>query len=175
VTANACTNSDLFWALRGGGGGTFGIVTNIHYNLHEVTPIIQVNFLIYGASNLEPIDVKPYARARRQLIEFWVVNSPHLDNRWVSVSIFIIVDMNDHSWHTISCIIVFISFSKCGGHFSHNYIHLLFCGEMADAKTSFLNDFVQWEQNVFRKTGMRDGVWGSIFATTIYSSWYDYA
>ncbi|CAE6373509.1 unnamed protein product [Rhizoctonia solani] len=25
-TANACQNSDLFWALRGGGGGTFGVV-----------------------------------------------------------------------------------------------------------------------------------------------------
>lgn len=28
VKANACTNPDLFWALRGGGGGTFGIVTS---------------------------------------------------------------------------------------------------------------------------------------------------
>lgn len=28
VTANACTNPDLFWALRGGGGGTYGIVTS---------------------------------------------------------------------------------------------------------------------------------------------------
>ncbi|CAE6433155.1 unnamed protein product, partial [Rhizoctonia solani] len=25
-TANACKNTDLFWALRGGGGGTFGVV-----------------------------------------------------------------------------------------------------------------------------------------------------
>ncbi|KAF2683964.1 FAD-binding domain-containing protein [Lentithecium fluviatile CBS 122367] len=29
VTANADTNSDLFWAFRGGGGGTFGVVTSI--------------------------------------------------------------------------------------------------------------------------------------------------
>jgi len=27
LTANACQNQDLFWALRGGGGGTFGVVT----------------------------------------------------------------------------------------------------------------------------------------------------
>ena len=25
-TANACQNEDLFFALRGGGGGTFGVV-----------------------------------------------------------------------------------------------------------------------------------------------------
>ena len=29
LTTNACTNSDLFWAIRGGGGGTFGITTRI--------------------------------------------------------------------------------------------------------------------------------------------------
>ena len=27
--ANECSNSDLFFALRGGGGGTFGVVINI--------------------------------------------------------------------------------------------------------------------------------------------------
>jgi hypothetical protein len=27
--ANACQNQDLFWALRGGGGGTFGVVTKV--------------------------------------------------------------------------------------------------------------------------------------------------
>lgn len=25
-TVNRCQNTDLFWALRGGGGGTFGVV-----------------------------------------------------------------------------------------------------------------------------------------------------
>lgn len=29
VTANKCVNQDLFWASRGGGGGTFGIVTRM--------------------------------------------------------------------------------------------------------------------------------------------------
>ncbi|RPA72268.1 FAD binding domain-containing protein [Ascobolus immersus RN42] len=29
VAANACQNTDLFWALRGGGGGTFGITTRV--------------------------------------------------------------------------------------------------------------------------------------------------
>lgn len=29
VTANACSHPDLFWALRGGGGGSFGVVTKL--------------------------------------------------------------------------------------------------------------------------------------------------
>ena len=27
--ANACREPDLFWALKGGGGGTFGVVTRL--------------------------------------------------------------------------------------------------------------------------------------------------
>ena len=29
LIANACTNPDLFWALKGGGGGSFGVITRV--------------------------------------------------------------------------------------------------------------------------------------------------
>src|SRR5438105_4025926 len=32
--ANACQNPDLFWALKGGGGGTFGVVTQVTLLTH---------------------------------------------------------------------------------------------------------------------------------------------
>ena len=35
ITANKCHNSDLFWAIRGGGGGTYGIVTRVVYKAHD--------------------------------------------------------------------------------------------------------------------------------------------
>ena len=35
LKANKCTNEDLFWALRGGGGGTFGVVTRMVHKAHE--------------------------------------------------------------------------------------------------------------------------------------------
>ena len=38
VTANAYCNKDLFWALRGGGGGTWGVVTSVSYKTHPPTP-----------------------------------------------------------------------------------------------------------------------------------------
>jgi FAD/FMN-containing dehydrogenase len=34
--ANAATNPDLFWALKGGGGGTFGVVTRFTLRTHEL-------------------------------------------------------------------------------------------------------------------------------------------
>ncbi|KAF5339756.1 hypothetical protein D9611_009136 [Ephemerocybe angulata] len=48
VTANAHTNPTLFWALRGGGGGTFGITTTVTYRTHPIVPLTlalaSVNF-----------------------------------------------------------------------------------------------------------------------------------
>lgn len=38
VTADASTNPDLFWALRGG-GGSFGIVTSMRVQLHRLASI----------------------------------------------------------------------------------------------------------------------------------------
>ncbi|XP_055340387.1 uncharacterized protein LOC129589599 isoform X2 [Paramacrobiotus metropolitanus] len=37
LTVSACCNKELFWALRGGGGGTFGIITSVTYRLHPVS------------------------------------------------------------------------------------------------------------------------------------------
>ena len=39
-------NSDLFWAIRGG-GGNFGVVTQFEFALHPVGPIVQVGLLFW--------------------------------------------------------------------------------------------------------------------------------
>jgi FAD/FMN-containing dehydrogenase len=35
-TVNACRNSELFWALKGGGGGSWGVVTKLMLRTHEL-------------------------------------------------------------------------------------------------------------------------------------------
>ncbi|MBK0392691.1 FAD-binding oxidoreductase [Ramlibacter algicola] len=49
--ANACTHPDLFWAIKGGGGGTFGIVTRLVLRVHELPETFgAVNFTVRAAS-----------------------------------------------------------------------------------------------------------------------------
>jgi FAD/FMN-containing dehydrogenase len=46
VVASPKQNSDLFWALRGG-GGNFGVVTSLEYRLHPVGPVITGGVAVY--------------------------------------------------------------------------------------------------------------------------------
>lgn len=41
VVANKYQNPDLFWALRGGGGGTFGIVVDVTLRTFDEAPVIM--------------------------------------------------------------------------------------------------------------------------------------
>ncbi|KAK5998693.1 putative FAD-linked oxidoreductase [Cladobotryum mycophilum] len=44
VTANDYQNQDLFWALRGGGGGTFGVVVSVTIRTFPSVPAFLVTF-----------------------------------------------------------------------------------------------------------------------------------
>src|SRR5262249_3092194 len=50
VTASNEDNSDLFWALRGG-GGNFGVATSFQYRLHPVGPMVAGGVIAYGIDN----------------------------------------------------------------------------------------------------------------------------
>lgn len=50
-THNMTGDSDLFWAIRGGGGGTWGVVTKFTFKLHPASPFI--NFLCEYRTHLD--------------------------------------------------------------------------------------------------------------------------
>ncbi len=64
--ANSCTNPDLFWALKGGGGGTFGVLSNLTVRLHDLPEFFcPVNFKIKAASD------DAYRRLIREFVSFY--------------------------------------------------------------------------------------------------------
>jgi FAD/FMN-containing dehydrogenase len=52
-TCNACMNADLFWALKGGGGGSFGVVTRLTLKVRPLPETFgAVNFTVRAASDV---------------------------------------------------------------------------------------------------------------------------
>lgn len=51
VSANAADKSDLFWALRGGEGGTFGIVTSVIVKVYPDMQVTTTSLLLTMANN----------------------------------------------------------------------------------------------------------------------------
>lgn len=63
---NDCNDSDLFWALKGGGGGTFGIVTQLTLRTHELP-------VFFGSAGgvIEAQSDAAFARLIARLISFY--------------------------------------------------------------------------------------------------------
>ncbi|OTB02155.1 hypothetical protein M426DRAFT_24914 [Hypoxylon sp. CI-4A] len=66
VTASETSNPDLFWALRGGGGSTFGVVTSM---VVKAFPEIPVTTMSFSLSSGEEISVDQFWEAVRAYFE----------------------------------------------------------------------------------------------------------
>ncbi|SNR59786.1 FAD/FMN-containing dehydrogenase [Haloechinothrix alba] len=53
-TACRAEHSDLFWAIRGG-GGNFGVVTRFTFRLHEVGPIVTGGLIAWSADRADEV------------------------------------------------------------------------------------------------------------------------
>jgi FAD/FMN-containing dehydrogenase len=73
LRASAKENSDLFWAVRGG-GGNFGVVTLFEFQLHPVGPEVFSGLVVF-----------PFAQARALLTKYrdFVDQMPEELNAWV--------------------------------------------------------------------------------------------
>jgi FAD/FMN-containing dehydrogenase len=63
--ANACTHPDLFWALKGGGGGTFGVVTRLTLRTHPLP-----EFFGYVSTNIQAVSDVAFRRLIGRFLDF---------------------------------------------------------------------------------------------------------
>ncbi|CAG8890878.1 unnamed protein product [Penicillium egyptiacum] len=54
VTTNACQNKDLYWAIRGGGGGTFGVILSVTVRAYPMLSITRVDIDISARNGTSP-------------------------------------------------------------------------------------------------------------------------
>ena len=76
VVANAHQHADLYWALRGGGGGNFGIVTRLVFRTHPVADVATYSL------------AWPWADAKRVVAE-WQKLAPHAQD-----GLFCVLNLN---------------------------------------------------------------------------------
>jgi FAD binding domain/Berberine and berberine like len=50
-TANACTNQDLFWGIKGGGGGSLGVMTRLTLRTHPLPEFFGAGFTTIKATS----------------------------------------------------------------------------------------------------------------------------
>lgn len=63
VTANKTSHPDLFWALRGGGPSTFGIITKVAYKAHPRPSLVSVIISFLPPISMAGLDYEKYYRA----------------------------------------------------------------------------------------------------------------
>ncbi|KAF2137409.1 uncharacterized protein K452DRAFT_353552 [Aplosporella prunicola CBS 121167] len=65
ITTNACQNTDVFWALRGGGGGTFGVVLEATLKAYPAPK--RTDFAALGITQKNGTSTEDYYRAVARL------------------------------------------------------------------------------------------------------------
>lgn len=63
---NACRNPDLFWALKGGGGGSWGVVTKLTLRTHELP-----EFFGYSEGTIKAKSDAAFQRLIARFVEFY--------------------------------------------------------------------------------------------------------
>jgi FAD/FMN-containing dehydrogenase len=74
IRASDNANSELFWAIRGG-GGNFGVVTRFEFKLHPVGPEIISGLLVFPSEQARQVlkKYREFAQSAPEEINVWVV------------------------------------------------------------------------------------------------------
>ncbi len=132
VLVDQHTEPDLFFALRGGGGGTWGVVTSVHYKVYEPVGHILVGL---GLDDVKtPAIFNTDGVLAQEILDhwhdWWIRACQDLDDRWSGY------------WMQTSAI-------------------LIFTGTMADARTTLLDSYDAWHADFLSKFPDQTGLFGA--------------
>lgn len=75
LTVNECQNTDLFYAFRGGGGGTFGVMTNVTLKTYPTPPVSLLSLQLTMSSATDDI---------WDMIAYILTQYPYLSNKTIT-------------------------------------------------------------------------------------------
>ncbi|KAK7709789.1 hypothetical protein SLS64_006030 [Diaporthe eres] len=84
--ANDAINSDLFWAIRGGGGSTFGVIVQATWKAHVTVPITGFNW--YINSTLNASDLEPGTYPTSEALRYLLGQAKHLQDNGISATFY---------------------------------------------------------------------------------------
>lgn len=163
-TINNYQHSDLFWAVRGGGGGTWGVIVSVTYQTHPSPPLVaaylltSINTTDNTAAGITPV-------LKRLFTEFVRVTPALADGGWSGYADTLPSDDTGVQTLRVAYIAMNVSWEAANA----TMLPLFkFAQELADnssaedggkltvnlATTVPMTSFAQWETMIFRgKTG----------------------
>jgi hypothetical protein len=87
-TINECTDPDLFWAMRGGGGGNYAVLTSYKFQLH---PAVPLNVYSFQARWPRPADITE-SKVHRDIIRALASNQTLFSSNGIAGYNFLLPD-----------------------------------------------------------------------------------
>ncbi|KAH6684650.1 hypothetical protein B0J14DRAFT_527517 [Halenospora varia] len=93
LVANECQNSDIFWAMRGGGGSTFAILTSITIRAYPSTPLLVSTTILV---------LPPQLPGYYPLLSSLYAQFPTLSAKGISVYSYFFPNFTSAAWNITS-------------------------------------------------------------------------
>ncbi|KAM0542564.1 hypothetical protein ACHAPJ_012735 [Fusarium lateritium] len=89
VVANEVSNPELFWAIRGGGGSTFGVVVEATFKAHPKTPILSFYWYINSTLSTNESDTENGHTPTSQAMTYLLSELPKLHDKGISAYVYV--------------------------------------------------------------------------------------
>lgn len=89
VVANEISNPDLFWAIRGGGGSTFGIVVEATFKAYPKTPVLGFYWYINSTLTTNDTDLAEGRTPTSEALAYLLSELPDLHSKGISAYIYV--------------------------------------------------------------------------------------